>query len=207
MSRGEYDLAATIIEADAWINVPIATKITCCRKNQLSLFPGIVYGWNKTRGTEGHQGIPHAPCVIDETVIDLLSMTAPHFHVVDMMGFNPDDFEYAPLGYQHDIGPGSIDHVTVRGGNVADLADRFKKASMDYTSEGAEHADFGMGRRRWTLLGPLERDHEFSADELRALSPTPGSMLTTAGKAVRRSSSAQSPSTRRACSQLRPQLS
>ncbi|MBT5142942.1 MAG: DUF362 domain-containing protein [Gemmatimonadetes bacterium] len=213
LSMEEYDLAASIIEADAWINVPVAkthgTKITCCLKNQFGLFPGIVYGWNKTRGTEGHRGIPHAPRVIDETFIDLLSLTEPDFHVVDMiagaeggassgkpkrsnlivagrdaistdlvvaqlMGFNPDDFEYAPLGYQHDIGPGSIDHVTVRGGSVIDLADRFKKASMDYTSEWAEHAGFGMGPRRWTLLGPLDRDHAFGEADLRALSPTPG---------------------------------
>ena len=70
------------------------------------------------------------------------------------MGFNPDDFEYAPLGRLHSIGPGSIDHVTVRGGHISELTDRFMKASVDYNSEWAEHAGFGMGPRRWTLLGP-----------------------------------------------------
>ncbi len=89
LCRGEYDLAATIIEADAWINVPVAkthgTKITCCQKNQFGLLSGIVYGWNKTRGTEGHPGIPHAPRLIDETLVDLLSLTEPDFHVVDMI--------------------------------------------------------------------------------------------------------------------------
>lgn len=213
LSMKEYDLAASIIEADAWINVPIAkthgTKITCCQKNQFGLFPGIVYGWNKTRGTDGHRGIPHAPRLIDETFIDLLSLTEPDFHVVDMitgaeggafsgkpkrsnlivagrdaiatdlvvarlMGFNPDDFEYAPLGRMHGIGPGSIDAVTVRGGQVVALADRFMKASMDYTSEWAEHAGFGMGPRRWTLFGPVESDHAFDPTALHDMAPVPG---------------------------------
>ena len=89
------------------------------------------------------------------------------------MGFNPDDFEYAPLGRLHSIGPGSIDHVTVRGGHISELTDRFMKASMDYNGEWAEHAGFGMGPRRWTLLGPVERDHQFSISELQALAPVP----------------------------------
>jgi uncharacterized protein (DUF362 family) len=213
LSMDEYELAATIFEADAWINCPVAkthgTKITCCLKNQFGLFPGNVYGWNKSRGTRNHRGIPHAPRLIDETFIDLLSLTEPDFHVVDMitgaeggafqgqpkrsnlivagadaiatdlvvarlMGFNPDDFEYADLGALHGIGPGSIDAVSVRGGDPRDLASRFKKASMDYTSEWAEHAGFGMGPRYWTLLGPLDADHTFAQQELDHLAPTPG---------------------------------
>lgn len=54
------------------------------------------------------------------------------------------------------------------------LATRYKKASVDYTSEWAEHAGFGMGPRRWTLLGPLARDHAFSPDQLKSLHPLPG---------------------------------
>ncbi len=212
LCRGEYDLAATIIEADAWINVPVAkthgSKITCCQKNQFGLLSGIVYGWNKTRGTEGHPGIPHAPRLIDETLVDLFvtdrtrlprrrhdhrcggrrlfgqtetlesdrcgrDAIAADLVVAQLMGFNPDDFEYATLGRLHSIGPGSIDHVTVRGGHISELTDRFMKASMDYNGEWAEHAGFGMGPRRWTLLGPVERDHQFSISELQTLAPVP----------------------------------
>lgn len=213
LSMPEYDLAATIIEADAWINIPVAkahgTKITCSLKNQFGLLPGIVYGFDKSSGTENHRGIPHAPRVMDETFVDLLSLTEPDFNVVDMiagveggafegepkrsnvivagrdaiatdlvvaqlMGFNPDDFEFAPLGALHGIGPGSIDEVSVRGGQVAELSSRFKKATKSYSGEWSEHAGFGMGPRRWTLLGPVDAGHTFTPAQLRSLSPVPG---------------------------------
>jgi len=45
---------------------------------------------------------------------------------------------------------------------------------MDYTSEWAEHAGFGMGPRRSVLLGPLPPDHAFGPEELVGLEPLPG---------------------------------
>jgi hypothetical protein len=59
---------------------------------------------------------------------------------------------------------------------VEPLVSRFKKAGADYGDWGewGQHADYGMGPRRWTLLGPLPRDHAFEAAELKALSPLPG---------------------------------
>ena len=213
LSLDEYQVAASVLEADAWINCPVAkthgAKITCCMKNQFGTLPGKVYGWNKARGTSTHRGLPHAPRMMDETFVDLLGLTEPDLNVVDMvacaeagafqgtpkrfnlilagrdavavdlvaarlMGFNPDDFEFAYLAWQQGMGPGSIDRVLVRGGNPEQLSERFKKASVDYTSEWAEHAAFGMGPRHWILRGPLPLDHEFGPGELLELDPTPG---------------------------------
>ena len=215
LARDEYDLPVTILDADTWINIPVAkthgAKITCCMKNHFGLLPGTLYGWSKSTGTENHPGIPHAPRILDECWVDLVTLTRVDLNVVDMirgteagaftgaprrsnivvagrdpvatdlvvaqlMGFNPDDFEFADLAAQRGMGPGSIDRVEIRGGDVDQLATRYKKAGVVYGSWGewAEHADYGKGARRWTLLGPLPRDHAFSRDELAALSPSPG---------------------------------
>lgn len=209
----EYELATTIIDADVWINVPVAkthgAKITCCLKNHFGIFPGRVYGWNKSRGTPTHQGIPHWPRLMDESWIDLVLTSQVDLNVVDMlqgteggafegtpkrsnivlagvdpiatdlvvaqlMGFNPDDFEFADLGAQRGIGPGSIEGVDIRGGDPAALSHRFAKASADYGGDWGEHAQYGMGPRRWTLLGPLAKDHAFTPAQIAALSPRPG---------------------------------
>ncbi|MBT3343852.1 MAG: DUF362 domain-containing protein [Gemmatimonadetes bacterium] len=209
----EYELASSIIDADVWINVPVAkthgAKITCCLKNHFGIFPGRVYGWNKARGTETHEGIPHWPRLMDESWVDLVLMSQVDLNVVDMlqgteggafegtpkrsnivlagadpiatdlvvaqlMGFNPDDFEFADLGAQRGIGPGSIDGVDTRGGDPAVLSHRFAKASADYGGDWGEHAQYGMGPRRWILLGPLEKDHAFTAQQIAALAPTSG---------------------------------
>ena len=66
----EYEIASTVIDADVWINVPVAkthgAKITCCMKNHFGLLPGKLYGWSKATGTEDHPGMPHAPRIIDQ---------------------------------------------------------------------------------------------------------------------------------------------
>ena len=124
------------------------------------------------QGTEGgaFEGSPKRSNIVlagaDPIATDLV--------VAQLMGFNPDDFEFADLGAQRGIGPGSIDHVDVRGGDPLALSSRFAKASADYGGDWGEHAQYGMGPRRWILLGPLERDHSFTAQEIRSLAPNPG---------------------------------
>ena len=211
----DYDIAATIVEADAWINCPVAkthgAKITAAMKNHLGILPGHIYGWNKGSGTERRPaGIPHAPRVQDECWVDLWGLTEVDLNVVDMiagseggafggtprrantivagadpvatdlvvarlMGFNPDDFEFADLAWQHGRGPGVYENIRVLGGDVESLAMRYVKAGIDYGGgDWTEQANYGMGPRRWTLLGPVERDHRFSPEEAAALRPVPG---------------------------------
>jgi uncharacterized protein (DUF362 family) len=215
LARDEYDLPAAVLDADAWINLPVAkthgSKVTCCMKNHFGLLPGTRYGWSKNMGTPGHPGIPHTPAIVDEAWVDLWTLTRVDLNVVDLirgteagafsgaprrsnivvagrdpvatdlvvarlMGFNPDDFEFAELARQRGMGPGSIDGVEIRGGPVERLISRYKKAGVDYGGWGewADHADYGMTPRRWSLLGPLPADHAFTGAEIAALDPAPG---------------------------------
>ena len=198
---------------DVWINVPVAkthgSKITCCMKNHYGIFPGLTYGWNKSRGTPDHDPIPHWPRTLDESWVDLVLLSKVDLNVVDMiqgteggafqgtpkrsnlivagadpiatdlvvaqlMGFNPDDFEYADLGAQRGIGPGLIDNVDIRGGDPQALSSRFAKAGIDNDGDWGEHSQYGMGPRRWTLLGALDRDDRLTAEQMAQLSPVPG---------------------------------
>ena len=209
----EYEIASTVMDADVWINVPVAkthgAKITCAMKNHFGIFPGTVYGWNKARGTDTHKAIPHWPRTLDETWVDEVLITRVDLNVVDMiqgteggafqgepkrsnlivagtdpiatdlvvaqlMGFNPDDFEFADLGAQRGLGPGTIDNVDVRGGDPMKLRSRFIKAGGDNSGDWGEHSQYGMGPRRWTLLGPLATDHHFTDAQRRSLAPLPG---------------------------------
>ena len=218
LATDKYDIAATIVDADIWINCPVAkthgAKITCSMKNQIGILPGRLYGWPKSSGTKGHPPIPHAPRVMDELLTDLWMLSRPDLNVVDMiagveaggfkgkpkrsnlvvagrdpvatdlvvarlMGFNPHDLEFAELARQRGMGPGTIDRVDVRGDRIDQLVSRFKKAGVSYGyvgafSEWGEHANYGMGPRRWTLLGPLPGDHRFSGTEIANLDPVPG---------------------------------
>ena len=221
LARPDYDIAATLIDADALINCPVAkthgAKITVCMKNQFGMLPGLVYGWSKAHGTEDHLGIPHRARILDEAFVDLMRVTDIDFNVVDMiagaeggafqespkrsnmivagrdpiatdlvvarlMGFNPDDMEFADVGWQHGVGPRWIDNVEIRGGQnggIDELVSRFMKAGGDYGFQGAwgewgEQANYGKGPRRWLLKGPLPRDDIWSPDEVAGLDPRPG---------------------------------
>ncbi|MBT3345632.1 MAG: DUF362 domain-containing protein [Gemmatimonadetes bacterium] len=217
LAHDEYSIAAAIIDADTWINIPVAkthgAKITCCLKNHFGILPGRLYGWGKNSGTAHHGPMPHSPRVLDEAWVDLYEISRVDLNVVDMiygsqagafedaggkrsntilaganpiatdlvvarlMGYNPDDFEFAPLAARQGLGPSSIDAVTVVGvDSLGPLVDRWKKAGVAYGGRGewAEHADYGMGPREWTLLGPLPREHTFSDEEITALQPVPG---------------------------------
>jgi len=211
----EYDVAATIMDADVWINLPVAkthgAKITCAMKNHFGLLPGNLYGWPKLRGTETHPPIPHTARVVDEAFVDLWTVTQVDLNVVDMitgsergpfeettrrqnivlagrdpvavdlaaarlMGYNPDDLEFADLAWQRGRGPRWLERVTVLGAELAPLVQRFEKAGFSYDAHTEWHgqAIYGKGPRRWTLLGPLPRDHAFAPDEIAGLAPAPG---------------------------------
>ncbi|MFH1569038.1 MAG: DUF362 domain-containing protein, partial [Gemmatimonadota bacterium] len=216
LAAPEYSIAASILDADVWINIPVAkthgAKITCCMKNHFGILPGLVYGWSKSNGTRNHPGMPHSPRQMDEAWIDLYGLTRVDLNVVDMiagsqagafeendtkhsnivlagrnpvatdlvvarlMGYNPDDFEFAELAWQNDLGPRTIDEVEMRGAPVEPLVSRWKKAGVSYGrwGEWSEHANYGMGPRYWTLLGPLAKDHALTAGEAAELAPLPG---------------------------------
>ena len=216
LAAPEYSIAAAIMDADVWINIPVAkthgAKITCSLKNHFGILPGAVYGWSKSNGTSQHPGMPHSPRQMDEAWIDLYGLTRVDFNVVDMiagseagpfeedhrkraniilagrnpvatdlvvaqlMGYNPDDFEFAELAWLHDLGPRHIDDVEIRGADVAPLVQRYMKAGISYGSWGewAEHANYGMGPRYWTLLGPISTADALSPSQIVALAPVPG---------------------------------
>ncbi len=213
LADDEYILPQTITRADAWINIPVAkphgAKMTACMKNRFGILPGAVYGWDRASGTARHEGIRHAPQIIDETFVDLLSLEAEDLCVCDMinnveggafsgnprrsnlivagsdpvgtdlvvarlMGFNPDDMEFADLAWQRGLGPRFIERVDVDG-DVEALAQRFMKAGADYGGGAwTQHADYGMGPRRWLLWGPQPRDHQLSDEDRRRLLPRSG---------------------------------
>ena len=216
LATGEYSIAAAIMDADVWINIPVAkthgAKITCCMKNHFGILPGTLYGWSKSNGTRRHEGMPHSPRQMDEAWIDLYGLTRVDFNVVDMiagsetgpfeennrrrantvlagrnpvatdlvvaklMGYNPDDFEFAELAWQNGLGPRTIDEVDIRGADTDRLVQRWKKAGVSYGrwGEWAEHANYGMGPRYWTLLGPMPREDSLPDDQLADLAPEPG---------------------------------
>jgi uncharacterized protein (DUF362 family) len=103
--------------------------------------------------------------------------------VARLMGFNPDDMEFADVGWQRGIGPRWIDNVEIRGGRdgrIDELVSRFMKAGGDYGFQGAwgewgEQANYGKGPRHWLLKDPLPRDHAFAPEEIAELAPLPGS--------------------------------
>jgi uncharacterized protein (DUF362 family) len=216
LAAPEYSIAAAVIDADVWINMPVAkthgAKITCCMKNHFGILPGRVYGWSKANGTPRHAGMPHSPRLIDEAWIDLYGLTRVDLNVVDMiagsqagaferdntmhcntvlagrnpiatdlvvarlMGFNPDDFEFAELAWQRGMGPRNLDAVDTLGAAPSRLTTRWQKAGASYGrwGEWGEHANYGMGPRYWTLFGPLPADHQFSPAQLASLEPVPG---------------------------------
>lgn len=91
-----------------------------------------------------------------------------------LMGFNPDDFEFAELAARRDAGPRWYDDIDLRGADVGPLVTRWVKAGGDYWGEWSEHANYGKGPRRLTFYGPVDREHTFNEQELAQLTVTPG---------------------------------
>ncbi len=98
-----------------------------------------------------------------------------------LMGFNPDDMEFADLAFQRGMGPGRYEKVKVKGGKVEDLSRSFKKAGSAYEGgddggwdEWKYQAQYGMGPRRLILWAAPAADHQFSDQERAKLAPSPG---------------------------------
>ncbi|RKY59179.1 MAG: hypothetical protein DRP95_05310, partial [Candidatus Latescibacterota bacterium] len=85
-----YWIPKTVLKCDVFINVPVlkvhrGPGITVALKNMVGIAPGNKYGWAKTHGhPPGRgQGLPHAPGVLDEMIVDLASLSRVDFVVVD----------------------------------------------------------------------------------------------------------------------------
>ncbi len=90
-AREKYYIPATVLECDVLISVPVlkihdGVGITNAMKNFVGIAPGMIYGWSKSTGYppgSGNPGIPHTPAILDETIVDLTSLSDVDFTVVD----------------------------------------------------------------------------------------------------------------------------
>ena len=90
-AREKWRLPLTVLECDFLISVPVlkvhdGIGMTSAMKNCIGIAPGMVYGWNKIMGyppRSGNPGIPHQAGILDETIVDLVSMAEVDFTVVD----------------------------------------------------------------------------------------------------------------------------
>ncbi|MCC7264781.1 MAG: DUF362 domain-containing protein [Candidatus Latescibacteria bacterium] len=101
--------------------------------------------------------------------------------VARLLGFNPDDMEFADLAFQRGKGPGRYEKVKVKGAKVETLIRRFKKAGSAYRGgddggwdEWKYQAEYGMGPRRLILLPAPSPEQQFSESERAKLAPEPG---------------------------------
>jgi uncharacterized protein (DUF362 family) len=129
-------------------------------------------------GIVGHEAgaLWHGDPVRGNWVLASRNPVAADLVASKLMGFNPDDSEFAELAWQRRAGPRYLEQVKVRGDSTARLTRRFKKAIDAYGPREPWRyiAGYGMGPRYWALLGPLPADHAFSPAELRELAPVPG---------------------------------
>ena len=132
-------------------------------------------------GIVGHEagGLTRGEAVRTNLVLASRNPVAADLVAADLMGFNPDDMEFAELAHRIGRGPRTYEEVEVVGADPAQVRRRFKKAGdsyrfLFYGDEWARHANYGMGPRYWTLLGPLEREHQLSEAEVASLAPEPG---------------------------------
>jgi uncharacterized protein (DUF362 family) len=90
-ARETYFIPKTILDCDVLIDVPVlkitgTAGMTVAMKNFVGIAPGMVYGWAKMRGYppgSGNPGIPHSDAILDETIVDLTSLSGVDFCVVD----------------------------------------------------------------------------------------------------------------------------
>jgi len=87
--------------------------------------------------------------------------------------------EFAELAHRIGRGPRTHDEVKVVGADPAGVRRRFKKAGDSYRflfsgDDWARQANYGTGPRYWTLLGPLDREHQHTEAEVASLAPVPG---------------------------------
>jgi len=87
-----------------------------------------------------------------------------------LIGFNPDDFEFITLGHRLGFGVGELDQIEVVGQQVAEVQAQFeKKPGWD------DRSHYGKSNRVWTLKGtfPLADEDRWQPDPVK-LSPVPG---------------------------------
>ena len=90
-ARDTWTMPEVILESDFLISVPVlkihdAIGMTNAMKNFIGSVPGMVYGWPKMSGYpphSGNPGIPHHSGILDETILDIVSVAEPDFAVVD----------------------------------------------------------------------------------------------------------------------------
>ncbi|NKB67191.1 MAG: DUF362 domain-containing protein [Candidatus Latescibacteria bacterium] len=143
-----YDIAATVLAADAWINCPVAkthgSKIAGALYNTLGVLPGRLYGWGKNRGTQEHPPIPYEPGLIDEVLVDLDQVAGANLNLVDgLVGREGGAFEQGRARRANWILAG-------RGGVATDLAVArllgFNPADMEFAELARQH---GGGPSNW----------------------------------------------------------
>ncbi|MCD6334630.1 MAG: DUF362 domain-containing protein [Candidatus Latescibacteria bacterium] len=103
-AREKYFIPSTILECDVLISVPVlkihdGVGMTNAMKNFVGIAPGMIYGWAKMLGYppgSGNPGLPHTPEILDETIVDLSSLSDVDFTVVDaivaMERFKSDEY-------------------------------------------------------------------------------------------------------------------
>ncbi|MFC1526121.1 DUF362 domain-containing protein [Candidatus Latescibacterota bacterium] len=136
---------------------------------------------NVVDGIVGHEagGLTDGEPIRTNMVLASRNPVAADLTAAYLMGFNPDDMEFAELAHRVGRGPRSFEQVEVRGRDAETLRQRFKKAGDAYKfvlfgGKWTHHANFGMGPRYWSLLGPLPREHTFSEEEILGIWPVPG---------------------------------
>ncbi|MFH1571862.1 MAG: DUF362 domain-containing protein, partial [Gemmatimonadota bacterium] len=87
-----------------------------------------------------------------------------------LIGFNPDDFEFITLGHRLGLGVGELDRIEVVGQDPVEVRSRFeKKPGWD------DRSHYGQSNRTWLLKGPFAlADEDRWRPDPATLSPLPG---------------------------------
>jgi hypothetical protein len=137
---------------------------------------------NVVDGITGHEAgaLQEGDAVRNNLVLAGRDPVATDLVAARLMGFNPDDMEFADLAFQRGMGPGRYEKIKVKGAKVESLVRRFKKAGSAYRGgddggwdEWKYQAEYGTGPRR-LILWAAPADHQFSGQELAKLAPSPG---------------------------------
>jgi len=138
---------------------------------------------NVVDGITGHQAgaLWEGTPIRNNLVIAGRDPVATDLVCAKLMGFNPDDMEFADLAFQRGEGPGRYERIKIKGAKVEQVARRFKKAGSAYQggedggwNEWKYQAEYGMGPRRLILWAAPSAAHQFGEGELARLAPSPG---------------------------------
>lgn len=144
----KYHIPRTILECDVLIDVPVmkvhdSIGMTVAMKNNVGIAPGMIYGWPKMFGYppgSGNPGLPHAPPVIDEMIVDLTALAGVDFTVVD-----------AIVGMERDYADETADGRRVRMNTVvagSDIVavDAVSASLMGFNPDDVEYITLAAGR-------------------------------------------------------------